>query len=354
MAFLWRRVLRICAVLSVFAVLAIWWTREIPEVVSTTRYTTPLPPLGATPRMPESCFVFLTRSMSLTKVRRTMFDIEQRFNRRFKYPYVFLGEQRFSPEFQHAVRAMASGDVTFAIIDDWDAPAWVDLRRVDTERRPMGFRNMVRYWAQPFALHPALKDYTFVWRLEPGAHFTCDFVDDPFRRMQTSNLSYAFAMSIEEVPSSAPSVWPRVLDYIKKLPRNSNNNSLAWIAESDRRFNRCQFLTNFELVDLRFIRSRAYQLLFKYLDEQAGFYYELWSDATVRSLAAALLLDASKVQWLGDIGYSHDLLSNCPADPERQKRCHCDPAASSHLLPMSCSTRWSESLHVDTQSFLTL
>ncbi|KAJ2498658.1 hypothetical protein GGH96_004159 [Coemansia sp. RSA 1972] len=293
--------------------------------------------------------------MSLTKVRRTMFDIEQRFNSRFHYPYVFLSEHEFSDEFQLKVQNIASSNVTFArITHNWTAPS--NSTHIKSNSKALGFRNMVRYWAHPFATHPALRTYTRVWRLEPGSHFPCDFTTDPFHRMHKHKLQYAFAISLA---SPAPTMWSHALDFLRHSQHLlSASNSMAWLSQSTNSSTVCQFLSNSELVDLRFIRSPAYTALFERMDQKLLLSHNQWSkddDVTVRSLAVALLLDASQVAWLDDSAYTHDLLSNCPSDPELQKRCHCDPSESSHLLPMSCSARWTtapRSLYIDPLDLL--
>ncbi|KAJ2123168.1 hypothetical protein IW147_002861 [Coemansia sp. RSA 720] len=362
MAIIGRRAWRLCGMAAVITMLVLWRTRsyEPParavSTAPTTRYTEPLAALTATPRVPSACFLFITRTMSLTKVRRTMFDIEQRFNSRYHYPYVFLSERQFSDEFQLNVRNIASSPVTFALINNWSAPRNDNSTHAGSNSKALGFRNMVRYWAHPFATHPALATYTRVWRLEPGAHFPCDFTADPFRRMHKHKLQYAFAISLA---SPAPTVWPHALDFLRHSSHLLHaSNSMAWLFPSTSNSTVCQFLTNSELVDLRFIRSPAYTALFELIDRKLPFHHSQWSnddDVTVRSLAVALLLDASQVAWLNDSAYTHDLLSNCPADPELQKRCHCDPSESSHLLPMSCSARWTtapRSLHIDPLDLL--
>ncbi|KAJ2227963.1 hypothetical protein EV180_002223 [Coemansia sp. RSA 518] len=340
--------------------LVLWRTRsyEPPaQALSTapTRYTEPLAALPSTPRVPSACFLFITRTMSLTKVRRTMFDIEQRFNARFHYPYVFLSELEFSAEFQLKVRSIASSNVTFALIThNWATSS--NSTHINGNSNALGFRNMVRYWAHPFATHSALSTYTRVWRLEPGSHFPCDFATDPFRRMHNLKLQYAFAISLA---SPAPTIWFHALDFLRHSSHLlSASNSMAWLSPSSNNSTVCQFLTNSELVDLRFIRSPSYTALFERMDQKLTLSHNQWSkddDVAVRSLAVALLLDASQVAWLDDLAYTHDLLSNCPADPELQKRCHCDPSESSHLLPMSCSARWTtapRSLHIDPLDLL--
>ncbi|KAJ1958255.1 hypothetical protein GGI12_004782, partial [Dipsacomyces acuminosporus] len=297
-----------------------------------------------------------------------MFDIEKRFNDRYDYPYVFLSEEPFSDEFKKSVWHMAGakqGKVKFGLIDKkkhWEYPEWINPQRAENaqadwaaanevEKDKAGSRHMARYLSGPFALHPALKDYKYVWRLEPGSHYTCDFEYDPFVYMQSRNLAYGFGISFEEFPDAVPSILKSLMEFIQDNINliDPSGNSLGWIINKGI-FNRCQFLANFEIMDLEFIQSPSYQKLFSYLDKLGGIYYERWSDSTVRSLAISLFLNASRVHWFDDVGYKHDFLNNCPQSLERQARCHCDPAKSSHLIPMSCSNRWNSSTSIDPQS----
>ncbi|KAJ2376474.1 hypothetical protein IW150_001964 [Coemansia sp. RSA 2607] len=333
------------------------------------------PPLPPAPKpATDTCMLFVTRSMSLTKVRRTLFSAQQRFNNRFAHPLVLLSDQPFDAQFQQTVRLMlgANASVAFGLIEesDWGYPAWIDRARAehaadnwvdahddedDAGGRP-GYRHMLRYWAAPFADHPLLAGCTYLWRLEPGAHFTCDLPRDPLARMRSQNTAYAFSVALTEMPDAAPSLVPVARDFISAHPElftDAANNSLAWLFDRRSAKNggeQCRFLTNSELIDLRFVRSDAYRKLFAYVDRLGVFYYERWSDATVRALAVAMFLPATRVQWLDDVGYRHDRLNNCPQPEAIQMRCTCDPLKSSHLLPMACSAGWPNSTHAASES----
>ncbi|KAJ1718075.1 hypothetical protein LPJ61_006884, partial [Coemansia biformis] len=240
---------------------------------------------GPEPRDPEGCLLFVARTSSLTKVRRTMFDLEHRFNRRFRYPYVFLGERAFSPAFQAAVRHAASGHVQFGRIDDW----WEGAGGDGDGSSSTGFRRMARFWAAPFAAHPALAGCRFVWRLEPGSQHTCDVEQDPLALMRSANLSYAFAVAYAAQSAPAAAALRPLLAHALN---STHRNSLGWLLDAGRpgAATGCQLLTSSELVDLRFVRSREYQALFRAVDRSGGF-GSGWSDASLRSLAVAALLD---------------------------------------------------------------
>ncbi|KAJ2655292.1 hypothetical protein IWW48_005603 [Coemansia sp. RSA 1200] len=319
------------------------FSENIPEALP------PAPLAEAATHRVNGCFVFVTRSASLTKVRRTMFDVEKRFNERHAYPYVFLSEHPFTAAFKRIVRKATNASVHFGLIDQhqWQYPQWIDQDRAKSAVQmwadangasvaaATGWRHMVRFWAAPVALHPLLRSFRYMWRLEPGSHYTCDIAYDPLRLMHDRQILYAFAVSFEAMPDTVPTLWSSALEFIHDslsahaLPSNNKNNSLGWIlnhssssrkSRSPHSYNRCEFLTNFELVDLDFMRSDAYQQLFDFLDRRGGIYYERWTDASIRSLAVAMLLGSDKAHWLHDIGYRHDLRYNCPAARDLQMR----------------------------------
>ena len=84
--------------------------------------------------------------------------------------------------------------------------------------------------------------------------------------------------------------------------------------------------SNFEIADLDFWRSPAYQKFFEHLDEAGGFYYERWGGAPVHSIAAALLLPKDRLHFFADIGYRHEPFQRCPqGEMHVAGKCSCDP-----------------------------
>jgi alpha 1,2-mannosyltransferase len=63
------------------------------------------PPVGPSkPRKAKAAFVILARNGDLQGVLKSMKQMEDRFNKKFDYPYVFLNEEPFSAEFKKYVR----------------------------------------------------------------------------------------------------------------------------------------------------------------------------------------------------------------------------------------------------------
>lgn len=81
--------------------------------------------------------------------------------------------------------------------------------------------------------------------------------------------------------------------------------------------------SNFEIADLDFFRSDAYNTFFDYLDATGNFYYERWGDAPVHSIAAALMLPRSQLHFFGEIGYYHAPHEHCPLVTEYPQSAKC-------------------------------
>ena len=62
--------------------------------------------------------------------------------------------------------------------------------------------------------------------------------------------------------------------------------------------------SNFEIADMDFWRSPAYQAYFAFLESRGGFYYERWGDAPVHSIAAALFATKDQVHFFRDVNAS--------------------------------------------------
>ena len=77
------------------------WRQKLPENVSIElepQCSVP-PPSLAVPRRANATFVILARNSEVMGVVESIKQNEDRFNRKFGYPYVFLNDEPFSDEF---------------------------------------------------------------------------------------------------------------------------------------------------------------------------------------------------------------------------------------------------------------
>jgi mannosyltransferase len=166
---------------------------------------------------------------------------------------------------------------------------------------------MCRWNSGLFALHPALAQYQYYWRVEPHVHFFCDIDYDVFAWMADHNKTYGFNINIYDSPESVATLWPETKKFLADHPSALHeNNAREWLEDGSRRpenkekangYSTCHFWSNFEIGDLGFWRSKTYQDYFNHLDRAGGFFYERWGDAPVHSVALGLFEDKNKIHW---------------------------------------------------------
>ncbi|KAF7329042.1 Glycosyltransferase family 15 protein [Mycena kentingensis (nom. inval.)] len=269
-------------------------------------------------------------------------SIEDRFNRDYGYPYVFLNEEPWTEEFKKRVSALTRAPIEFGVIphDWWYQPDWIDEERAKEGRRKMeeqgiiyagsvSYRNMCRFNSGFFFKHSLLTKYKWYWRIEPDVMFHCTLSFDPFVYMEEQKKVYAFTIALYEWAATIPTLWDTVKNFMKEKPQYvAPDNAMGFLSENGGQdFNMCHFWSNFEIADMDFWRGEVYTEFFEYLDKTGGFYYERWGDAPVHSMA---------------IGYEHPPNQHCPKDDEiwRKGMCGCEQGRTHDYGPYSCQHQW--------------
>ncbi|KAG0170528.1 alpha 1,2-mannosyltransferase 2.4.1, partial [Apophysomyces sp. BC1015] len=283
----------------------------------------------------KGAFVVLARNKELYSLRSSMRYLEDRFNHKFNYPWIFLNDKPFTQDFIDMTSQMTSAETHYGLVpeEQWSYPEWINQTYARECREKMeedgimyggseSYRHMCRFQSGFFYWHHLLDGYDYYWRVEPGVKFSCDIEYDPFRLMQERDLKYGFTIALEEYHATIPTLWQRTLEFIKEYPQyvypRTRPDSLFSAITNDNgaSYNLCHFWSNFEIASLQFMRSAGYQAYFRHLDRAGGFFYERWGDAPVHSIAVALMLSQKDVHWFYDIGYRHDYFEHCPTQPD--------------------------------------
>ncbi|KAI8879411.1 glycosyltransferase family 15 protein [Backusella circina FSU 941] len=306
----------------------------------------------------RAAFVILAQNDNLQGIRLSMRQMEDRFNRKFGYPYVFLSHEELSDEFKERVTDLTKAKVLFGKIepDMWGYPAYInqtyaaECRDEMEKKKPTSgvsevHQHMSRFQSGYFFRHPLLDDFEYYWRIDPTIEYFCDIDYDVFQMMKDNDYKYGWTMSLTEYPESFGTLWEVVLEFMKKYPHYINmekKNSLAsWLTDDDfLNYNGCQFYSNFEIGSLAFFRSERYIKFFDYIDNAGGFFYERWADAPVHSIALALMLKETDIHFFNDIGYKSEPLMHCPTENYLQKKCNCNSDDSFDWHNWSCLTRY--------------
>ncbi|KAF7973010.1 hypothetical protein HWV62_16392 [Athelia sp. TMB] len=271
-------------------------------------------------RRANATFVLLARNSDLSGVLDSMRSMEDRFNKKFHYPWVFLNEVPFTAEFIQRVTAETDAPVSFGLIpaEQWHQPDWIDDDLATEGRRKMAaqniiyadsisYRNMCRFNSGFFFKHELLQPYRYHWRVEPDVKYFCDLDYDPFLFMEDSNKIYGFTISVYEWEQTIATLWDAVKEFIGEHPQYlAEDSAMSFLSDDGgQTYNLCHYWSNFEIADLDFWRSEAYTKFFEFLEAKGGFYYERWGDAPVHSIAASLFARKDQLHFFDDVSIAY-------------------------------------------------
>jgi alpha 1,2-mannosyltransferase len=305
----------------------------------------------------NATFVTLARNQDLWSLSESIRHVEDRFNHKYHYDWVFLNDEPFDDNFKKVTTALVSGKTHYDIIpkEHWSFPEWIDQEKAARVREDMrerkviygdsvSYRHMCRFESGFFWRQKVMDQFKYYWRVEPDIKLFCDIEYDVFKFMEEKNKKYGFVLSLYEYIETIPTLWDTTKDFIKQNPQYVAKDSLMdWLSDDGgETYNKCHFWSNFEIASLDLWRSEAYRKYFDHLDHAGGFFYERWGDAPVHSIAAGLFLNKDEVHYFDDIGYWHIPFTNCPTSEEvrKKRRCYCNPDDNFTWKGYSCTPRY--------------
>nr|GAT52212.1 alpha-1,2-mannosyltransferase [Mycena chlorophos] len=364
-----------------------------PKTWTEPPYYTPVPEkyygTANSTRRASAAIVILCRNDQIPGVRMSMALLEQRFNHKYHYPYVFLNEVPFSEEFKRNVSVATRSSFEFGLIEPehWFQPDWIDEEKAAKARKQMKsnkvlygvfraclpeipfnvesnlrsdtgicadsnldsssvircYRSIVGIGVSSEAFPSMLASEVFLTMIRPHVQFFCDIDFDPFLFMEGEDKRYAFTISIHEYKKTVRTLWPTVRDFISSNPDLIvEDNALEMLMERNKN-NPLPVWSNFEIGDLELWRSDAYMKFFEFLDSKGGFYYERWGDAPIHTLGAALFLRKDQIHFFNEIGYWHIPLTHCPTGPAHARgNCQCEEKDNVDRQGGSCLNKYDE------------
>lgn len=158
---------------------------------------------------------------------------------------------------------------------------------------------------------------------------------------------------MKEYRGTAMTLMKHVNVWRKEHPSlTEEDNAYSFVSDDSIGYNFCHFWTNFEIIDMSFVRSQAYTSLFEHLDKAGGFFYERWGDAPVRSIAASILLKKDELWKVEHAGYYHPPFQYCPRTLDPGQTCACDPDwnADYDRGTVTCQIKYDKIYGVDSRT----
>lgn len=211
------------------------------------------------PRM-NATFVTLARNSDVWDIAKSIREIEDRFNRRYNYDWVFINDKPFDETFKKVTTSLVSGNTYYDQIpeEQWSFPEWIDQDKAAKVRQDMkerkiiygdsiSYRHMCRFESGFFFRQTHMMNYEYYWRVEPNVKFFCDLHYDPFRYMAENGKKYAFVLSLYEYIDTIPTLWESTKKFMKNHPEHiAEDNSMGFLSDDGgETYNRCHFVSDF-------------------------------------------------------------------------------------------------------------
>ena len=227
-----------------------------------------LPPATADgPRM-NATFVTLARNSDLWEIARSIRQVEDRFNKKFHYDWVFLNDKPFDATFKKVTTSLVSGTTHYGEIprEHWSFPEHVDQEKARKVREDMAqrkiiygdsisYRHMCRFESGFFFRQPLMMNYEWYWRVEPSIELYCDVDYDVFKFMADNKKKYSFVLSLYEYVETIPTLWESTKKFMKAHPEHvAEENSMGFLSDDGGdSYNHCHFVSSCGTWD-RFMR----------------------------------------------------------------------------------------------------
>lgn len=199
---------------------------------------------SATDKKPRAAFVSLAHENDLSALLSSISQLEETFNHRYQYHWIFFSTQPLSEEFRQQT-SNATGAVCFYEVISGDklaspkqpaafntlSPAQTGEYVSEIGRQVQSLDQISRWNSGPFASENRLRDYDWIWRIEPGAQFTHDITFDVFRFMRDHEIAYGFNEALLDKDELRTHSRP-VISFIDKHPDLLHADAdLSWLLD---------------------------------------------------------------------------------------------------------------------------
>lgn len=220
---------------------------------------TGLPPATADGPPMNATFVTLARNSDIWEIARSIRQVEDRFNRKFHYDWVFLNDKPFDATFKKVTSSLVSGTPHYGEIpkEHWSFPEHIDQDKARKVREDMAqrkiiygdsvsYRHMCRFESGFFFRQELMLNYEWYWRVEPSIELYCDIDYDAFKYMADNKKKYSFVLSLYEYVETIPTLWDSTKKFMKAHPEHiAEGNSMGFLSDDGGdSYNHCHFVSS--------------------------------------------------------------------------------------------------------------
>jgi alpha 1,2-mannosyltransferase len=220
---------------------------------------TELAPEVASGERMNATFVTLARNSDLWEIARSIRQVEDRFNRKFNYDWVFLNDKPFDATFKKVTTSLVSGKTHYGEIpkEHWSFPPHIDQDKAAKVREDMAqrkiiygdsisYRHMCRFESGFFFQQELMKNYEWYWRVEPSVELFCDINFDAFKYLADNGKKYSFVISLYEYVETIPTLWDSVKKFMKNHPEHiAEGNSMGFLSDDGGdTYNHCHMVSS--------------------------------------------------------------------------------------------------------------
>ncbi|GME86834.1 unnamed protein product [[Candida] boidinii] len=325
-------------------------------------------------------FTFVSQVSDYFGLLRSIRTVEDRFNRKFKYDWVFAyaNEDGIPEKLQGYIRRMTSGETFFVKVPTAEespndctycypntfSKSEIEELKKEIKSSNLGpyskfekYRLKMRFQSFGFQNLEIMKNYRYYCNVDIEMDLSCDIDFDFFKFMSKHNKIFGFANASPEPKRSFSSFFNVITEYKDKLSlKDSTTKSEKLptlypflINDNGKDYSKCAFNSDFEIFDLEFLRSKEYEELFRFVDSKNGFFHERWTASMIHTLAVSLLLDENDIFFFYSTGITDgEYRTVCPISKNirLKNKCSCQIHEDYTWSRYSCLRKYFDSLNL--------